>query len=75
MNEEMKRLFKALAFLSTVGIAMAISIVMGVYIGRYLDKVFGTEPYLFYVFLGFGIAAAFRSLYVLYKRGSKELEK
>jgi len=75
MNEEIKRLFKALAFLSTVGIAMAISIVMGVYIGRYLDKVFGTEPYLFYVFLGFGIAAAFRSLYVLYKRGKRELEK
>ncbi len=75
MNKELKRLFKALAFLSSVGIAMAISIAMGAFIGYHLDKYFGTKPYLSYLFLGLGIAAAFRSLYVLYKRGKRELEK
>ena len=75
MNEEVKRLFRALAFLSSIGIAMALSIFIGAGIGYYLDKYFGTRPYFSYIFLGLGIAAAFRSLYVLYKRGKRELEK
>ncbi len=75
MNEELKRLIKALSFLSTIGMAMAISIAMGALIGYYLDRHFNTRPWFSYIFLGLGIAAAFRSLYVLYKRGKKELEK
>jgi F0F1-type ATP synthase assembly protein I len=75
MNEDLKRLIKALSFLSTIGIAMAISIAMGAFIGYCLDEHFNTRPWFSYIFLGLGIAAAFRSLYVLYKRGKRELEK
>jgi len=74
MNEEMKKMIKALAFLSTVGLAMALSIAIGAFIGYHLDEYFGTRPWFSYIFLALGIAAAFRSLYVLYKRGKKELE-
>ena len=49
--------------------AMALSIGIGAYIGYYLDKKLGTGPWLFFVFLGFGIAAAFRNLYIMYKKG------
>jgi len=74
MNEEMKRMIKALAFLSSIGIAMALSIGIGAFIGYHLDEYFGTRPWFSYIFLGVGIAAAFRSMYVLYKRGKKEFE-
>ena len=74
MDEDIKKMIKALAFLSAIGIAMALSIVIGAFIGYYLDKYLGTRPWFSYIFLGIGIAAAFRSLYVLYRRGKKELE-
>lgn len=68
MDKDTKKLFKTLGHLSTVGLAMALSIVIGALVGHYLDGKFGTEPWLFLVFFGFGIAAAFRNLYVMYKR-------
>lgn len=68
MDEDLKKTIKTLGFVSTVGIAMALSISLGAFIGYYLDKWFGTRPWLSLVFLGFGIAAAFRNLHILYKK-------
>jgi F0F1-type ATP synthase assembly protein I len=68
MDEDLKRTIRTLGLVSTVGMAMALSIALGAGIGYYLDEFFGTRPWLSLVFLGFGIAAAFRSLYVLYKK-------
>jgi F0F1-type ATP synthase assembly protein I len=68
MDEDLKKTIKTLGFVSTVGIAMALSIALGASIGYYLDKWFGTGPWLSLIFLGFGIAAAFRNLYILYKK-------
>ena len=73
MDKDLKKAIKALGFISTVGIAMALSIALGAFIGYYLDRVFGTQPWLTIVFLCFGIAAAFRNLYILYKK-AKSLE-
>jgi ATP synthase protein I len=69
MDKETKKMIRTLGHLSTVGLAMALSIALGAGIGYYLDKKFGTKPWLFFVFLGFGIAAAFRNLYIMYKKG------
>jgi len=41
---------------------------IGALAGYYLDKKFGTTPWLFFVFLGFGIAAAFKNLHLMYKK-------
>jgi F0F1-type ATP synthase assembly protein I len=71
MEEDTKKMFRTLGYLSTVGLAMAFSIGIGAGVGYYLDNKFGTTPWLFFLFLGFGIAAAFRNLYVMYKRGQK----
>lgn len=68
MDEDLKKLFKDLGFLSTIGMAMAFSIALGALLGFYLDQWLGTRPWLFFVFLGFGIIAAFRNLYILYKK-------
>jgi len=69
MDKETKKMFKTLGYISTVGLSMALSIALGAGIGYYLDKRFGTTPWLFFVFFGFGIAAAFRNLYIMYKKG------
>lgn len=45
--------------LSSLGIAMAMSIVIGVAIGLYLDSLLGTKPWMFLLFMIFGIAAGF----------------
>jgi ATP synthase protein I len=50
---------------------MGLSIGIGAFLGLYLDKKFDTSPWLFYVFLGFGIVAAFRNLYIMYKRAQR----
>lgn len=68
MDEDLKKTIKSLGFISTVGLAMALSIALGALIGFYLDKYFDTRPWLTFIFLGFGIAAAFRNLYILYKK-------
>ena len=68
MDEDLKKTIKSLGFISTVGLAMALSIALGALIGHYLDKHFDTKPWFSFIFLGFGIAAAFRNLYILYKK-------
>ncbi|MBW2609845.1 MAG: AtpZ/AtpI family protein [Deltaproteobacteria bacterium] len=72
MDDETKTTLKTLGYLSTVGLTMALSIGLGAVIGYYLDRKFGTDPWLFYVFFVFGVIAAFRNLYLMYKR-SKDL--
>ena len=71
MDEDLKRSIKALGYISTVGLAMALSIALGALIGYYLDQWLGTKPLFSFIFLGFGIAAAFRNLYILYKKAER----
>ena len=68
MDNETKKMFRTLGYLSTVGMAMAISIALGALIGYYLDKRFHTEPWLFFVFLVLGIIAAFKNLLFMVKK-------
>ena len=72
MDKETKKLFRTLGYLSTVGLAMGFSIGIGALLGHYLDEKFGTKPWLFFIFLGFGIAAAFRNLQYMYRRLKRE---
>jgi ATP synthase protein I len=68
MDNDNRKMLRTLGYVSTVGLTMALSIGLGAVIGHYLDSKFGTEPWLFFIFLGFGIAAAFKNLYIMYKK-------
>jgi len=71
MSSNRKDTMRLLAQFSTIGMTMAFSIFIGVGIGYYLDhKVFGdrTSPWLTLIFLGFGVAAAFKNLYDMASR-------
>jgi ATP synthase protein I len=71
MDEDLRRTIKALGWLSAVGMAMALSIAIGALGGYYLDQKFGTSPWLSFIGLGMGIAAAFRNLMILYRKAKR----
>jgi len=60
--------FKGLAMLASMGIAMVVSTLIGLVIGIYLDRFFGTKPWLTIIFLLLGIAAGFRNIYEMTRK-------
>jgi len=61
-----KRLFnfevKKVAEVSSLGLVLPSSIVIGLFMGYFLDKLLGTHPWMLILFLLFGIASGFYSL-------------
>jgi len=68
MGKNPKKTLIQLAYASSVGLAMVISIFGCLYVGRYLDEKFGTGLRFTIIFLLLGIAAGFRNLYVTIKK-------
>ena len=64
---------KDLAYYSSLGFSVALSIFIGLFFGVWLDKKFGTSPIWTLVFLGLGIVAGFRNLFIAMKK-SKDLK-
>ncbi|MDH5676720.1 MAG: AtpZ/AtpI family protein [Myxococcales bacterium] len=60
--------FKTYARLLSLGIELAVSTVIGLYGGKWLDKKFGTAPTLTLIGLLLGLAAGFKSLYQTARR-------
>lgn len=75
MAEERRQLYKSLGFLSSLGISMVAATIIGLAMGYYLDRWLGTSPWLTMLFLGFGIAAGFRNLFVLSNRELKRQQR
>jgi len=63
MEEQDRKLFRMLGALSTVGITLVVSTVIGYVVGHYLDGLFQTTPWFMLGFLLLGIAAGFKNLY------------
>ncbi len=57
-----------MAYYSSLGLQVALSIFIGYGIGRYLDGKFDTDPWLTIVFFIFGVAAAARNLGLAIKK-------
>jgi ATP synthase protein I len=65
LNNEKRRQAKQLFEASALGWMFPIAIGMGYVIGHFLDKWLGTSPWLTWIFLGFGVIAAFLNLFRL----------
>ena len=65
MDQEKKNLLRTLGMVSTMGISFAVAIAIGVYVGLKLDQWLGTDPWFFFIFLFFGVAAGFRNIFIL----------
>jgi ATP synthase protein I len=54
---------RTIGALSTVGMSFVFAIAIGAGLGWYLDKVFGTAPWMFFVFFAIGVAAGILNVY------------
>ena len=75
LNREQREQLKQLGSLSTIGLEIALSIAVGYLGGRWLDEKLGTEPWLEWIGLGFGLAAAVQSLYRAVRRAQRLMEE
>lgn len=71
-KEPEKPLLKQIIEASSVGIHLVISTFVGLAIGYGLDRLFGTSPYLTFIFLIIGIISGFRELVRIAKKQEKD---
>jgi len=71
MKKETRTWLRDLAFYSSLGLSVSLSIFIGLGIGVYLDRHFETSPWLTFIFLGLGIAAGYRNIGLAIKKSRK----
>lgn len=62
MKRETRRNIRELAYYSSLGLSVALSIFIGLAAGIYLDGYFQSSPWLTLIFLCLGIAAGYRNI-------------
>ena len=72
MDKETKRAAIQMAYASSIGISMVIAIFGSLFLGVWLDRKLGTDPYLTLLLLLLGIVAGFRNMVLLIKRSLKD---
>ncbi|MDY0190779.1 MAG: AtpZ/AtpI family protein [Desulfuromonas sp.] len=70
-----RELYKSLGFLSSVGICMVASILIGMIMGYYIDRWLDTAPWFLLIFLVLGIISGFRNIFILTERELKRQKK
>ncbi len=68
MKKETRHYINELAYFSTIGLSVALSIFIGLAIGVYLDRRWETAPWLTLIFLGLGIAAGYKNIGLAIKK-------
>ncbi|MCK4487100.1 MAG: AtpZ/AtpI family protein [Desulfobacterales bacterium] len=71
MKKETKKQFRELWYYSSLSFSIALAIVIGLAIGYWLDTRYDTSPLLTLVFLGLGIIAGFRNIYLAMKKSQR----
>ena len=71
MKKETLRSMRELAYFSSIGLSVALSIFIGLGVGVWLDRKFDTSPWLTLIFLGLGIAAGYRNIGLAIKKSRK----
>lgn len=75
MRENRRKWIRGAGLASTVGIVLVVCTVIGYVFGSWLDRVFGTEPWLMLLFTLMGIAAGFIEMFRIVAQISKEQEE
>jgi ATP synthase protein I len=64
-------ILRQFGLLGSVGLHLVLGTFTGLAVGYFLDRYFGTNPWLTLVFLGFGVAAGFTNLFRVMRRQRK----
>lgn len=75
LTEDKREFMRSLGILSSIGISMVAASVIGLFIGYSLDKWLGTTPWMTLIWLGIGIAAGFRNIFILTRRALRDQKK
>ncbi|WP_313128699.1 AtpZ/AtpI family protein [Anaerocolumna sp.] len=62
-DSSVSKTLRAFAYVSQIGVTMAASVLVGVLLGKFLDSLFGTKPWLLLIFSLLGVGAAIKSLF------------
>jgi ATP synthase protein I len=68
MKKETKRSVRELAYYSSLGLSVSLSIFIGLAVGIYLDRRFETSPWCTLIFLVLGIIAGFRNIAIVIRK-------
>ena len=60
---------------ASIGIEMGAALVVGMAIGWFLDRTFGTKPWFLVIFTAFGIVAGFRNMIVAARKAAAEEDR
>jgi ATP synthase protein I len=71
MEKETKRSLRELAYYSSLGLSVSLSIFIGLAVGIYLDRRFETSPWCTLIFLVLGIIAGFRNIAIAIRKTRK----
>ena len=71
MKKETLRAMRELAYYSSIGFSVALSIFIGLFSGVWLDGKFDTSPWLTLTGLALGIAAGYRNIGLAIKKSRK----
>lgn len=71
MKRETRRYIKELAYFSSIGLSVALSIFIGLAIGVYLDRRWDSSPWMTLIFLFLGIAAGYKNIGLAIKKSRK----
>jgi F0F1-type ATP synthase assembly protein I len=67
--------WKALGNYGTLGLEVALSVVVGLFGGQWLDKRFQTGGWLTWIGFAYGLAAAGRAIYRAMRKSTQEAEE
>jgi ATP synthase protein I len=67
--------WKGLAGFATLGLEFALSVLLGLFVGRWLDGKIGTTPWLALAGFGFGVAAGGRAIYRAAREANRQAER
>jgi ATP synthase protein I len=71
MEKETKRWLRELAYYSSLGLSVALATFIGLAVGIYLDRRFGTTPWCTLIFLVLGIIGGFRNIAIVIRKTRK----
>jgi ATP synthase protein I len=71
MKKDTKKLFRELWYYSSLSFSIALAIVIGLGIGYWLDSRYNTSPWFTLIFLGLGVIAGFRNIYLAMKKSQR----